>query len=480
MVSLDVPVVDVPVIPVVDIAVVDVHCHTFNASDVPVRGFIERVVGQRSALLAALAPAVDRAFQGAASGAEEIEELDRLLASEPGATREGVQAGVPLRPQIRAEAADLVRELEPDLARRADEEAAEDRRRPRPTVIDEPGGDDGPEMDDAPGLVDLQRYLEWVLLFGQRRLELTIALTEVYGGVALFTPLLVDFRGLGDAPRTSVEEQLQMQERISRLSLLGRLGSATILPFVGFDPRAPEALGVVQRAVHSLGCFGVKLYPPMGFLPIGNADRPPLGMSPEEAARVEETLGAFFDWCTSDDVPVTAHGNPSIAADETFLDFSAPQHWEQVLLRWPDLRLNLAHFGWSAWDVGWPQQISSLTARFPNLYADLGDQEPKDLAETVERLDVLYSDPETATVRDRVMYGSDWYMAARHAGFEGLLDLTREAYAARFGDLESRFLGGAALSFLGFDDAANHNRQRLVNRCAALGVEPPVWLPQTG
>ena len=35
--------------------IVDVHCHTFNADDLPVRGFVKRVAGNRNALARVLA-----------------------------------------------------------------------------------------------------------------------------------------------------------------------------------------------------------------------------------------------------------------------------------------------------------------------------------------------------------------------------------------------------------------------------------------
>ena len=101
---------------------------------------------------------------------------------------------------------------------------------------------DAIESDEVPeeGLLDagdaLKRYFKWAALFGKSRFELTTTLIELYPEVDLFVPLLVDFQGLEDTPKTSVIMQLELQERISRLSLYGRLG-ATVLPFVGFDPR---------------------------------------------------------------------------------------------------------------------------------------------------------------------------------------------------------------------------------------------------
>ena len=64
--------------------IVDIHCHTFNADDLPVKGFVKSVVGNRHWLARALARAIDRVFQGMATGAEELHKLDELIERGPG------------------------------------------------------------------------------------------------------------------------------------------------------------------------------------------------------------------------------------------------------------------------------------------------------------------------------------------------------------------------------------------------------------
>jgi len=46
--------------------IVDIRCHTFNADDLPVRGFVKRVAGNRQALARVLARAIDLVIQGIA------------------------------------------------------------------------------------------------------------------------------------------------------------------------------------------------------------------------------------------------------------------------------------------------------------------------------------------------------------------------------------------------------------------------------
>jgi predicted TIM-barrel fold metal-dependent hydrolase len=296
---------------------------------------------------------------------------------------------------------------------------------------------------------------------------------KLYPEVDLFTPMLVDFQGLDDAPTTTVIEQLKLQERIGRLGILQHF-EAQVLPFVGFDPRRLGAVPLIQRAVADYGCVGVKLYPPMGFLPIGNVTARPEGMSGEDALGVDAALAELYGWCANEQVPITAHSNPTNYASMSFINYSSPERWEQVLQRWPNLRLNLGHCGWKG--DGWADRIARLMATYPGLFADIGNHELADLPTTMKRLERLFAAEQTRTLGDRFMFGSDWFMVASHHGFEAFLTTVRDAFAATFPEPLDRFMGGAALSFLGFDDAGNANTMRVRQRYEKYEAIPPSWL----
>jgi predicted TIM-barrel fold metal-dependent hydrolase len=431
-----------------------------------VHGFVKRVVGSRVSLARAVAWAVDRAIQGMATGADEVRDLDRRLAAGPGLE----VAEEAVLPAVDAQADDLLAQLEgedPALAYAASIEAAQEGP-PRPLGAGE-----------EEGLVDLaqslRRYLRWAGLFAQGRFALTRTLVDLYPDVDLFTPMLVDFLGLEDAPTTTVLQQLELQEKISRLAMLGHL-DAQVVPFVGFDPRRLGAVELVQEAVASYGCVGVKVYPLMGFLPLDNRASPPLGMSPEDARGVDGALERLYRWCADEQVPITAHSNPSNYAHAAFRNHSQPANWAKVLERWPDLRLNLGHFGWGGRADGWSRAIAEMTATSDGLYADIGNH---DLAELDEALDVLadlYADPATGTIEHRLMFGTDWYMVASHDGYERFHDRVRADYASRFPGSVDAFMGGSALSFLGFDDPTDKNNRRLKARFERVGAPPPEWL----
>jgi predicted TIM-barrel fold metal-dependent hydrolase len=448
------------------VTIVDVHCHTFNADDLPVRGFVKRVAGNRNALARVLARAIDRIIQSMADdAADELAALNAMLA------REGGDESVPedVTATVEAEAEVLLAEVtaeEPDAVFQAKAELAA-----------EQGVEEGLEgITDIPG--DLKRYLAWAALFGKRRLALTRALISTYPEVDLFTPMLVDLLGLEDSPRSTMLQQLEIQQKISTLSMRGDLGAA-VHPFVGFDPRRVGALPLVQAAVNQFGCVGVKLYPLMGFRPLGNVDDPPKGMSAEEAMGVDDALNRLYEWCQAEHVPVTAHSNPSNEADDSFKEFSQPANWKKVLDKYNDLHLNLGHFGWGGMDQDWPAQICRLANDRPHLYADIGNHEVGDLRETFDHLAALFDPARTDTtiMRTRFMFGTDWFMVASHRHHEEFLTRFRREYEARFdAGAVAAFLGGTALSFLGFDDPSNKNNRRLRARYDQGGFPRPAWL----
>jgi predicted TIM-barrel fold metal-dependent hydrolase len=362
----------------------------------------------------------------------------------------------------------------------------------RELTLSQEGAPPGPEaLSFIDGFAAARRAVAWAVLLRRSRLDITRRLLSAYPEVELFTPLTVDMAiGLLDTPEVSLQQQLDLQEKISRLSMLGRLvpgSTAQVHPFVGFDPRSEvrsrkvhdvvSALDVVHLAIEKYGFIGVKLYPPMGFRPIRNDD-------PE----VDAVLEALYTWCEAQDVPITVHCNASNAALPDYLAFSEPGSWAEVLDKHEGLRLNLGHFGGARvtddpHDPGspWPGEIAALASRHAHLYADTGDHRIDDPAISkayLRRLTTLFS-PGTATaaMRDRLMYGSDWYMLALLPSWGQFLTAYRGLYEAAFGKAATgRFMGEAALEFLGFTDATSSNRGRLMARYEDVGVTTPAWL----
>jgi predicted TIM-barrel fold metal-dependent hydrolase len=464
--------------------IVDIHCHTFNADDLPVRGFVQRVAFHDNLLSDDLAALIDRVVQGRAPGfADENARLDALLGGsglpEAAALAESVQAPTALEDEVDRAMAELA-VSDPDLLRRVGVELASE-------------GSPPPLGSAQEGALDwfhaARRAVRWAMLYGSYRLDNTAALLNLFDGrVDLATPLLVDLgMGLADTAETTLRQQIALHEKISRLSLRGRLPAGArghVHGCAAFDPRRElrarrvgdidRPLDVLRDAVTRYGFVGVKLYPPMGFMPLGNA-----AAGVPDGSELDGILREFYSWCVSDDVPITAHGNASNYAHQQFKDFGSPTNWGRVLDEFGELHLNLGHFGGTDDAVtAWPRGIARLAAAHDHVYADVGNHRidrPDIRARYLQFLDTMFGDPATAVMDQRLMFGSDWYMLAILPDHEQFLVSYEQAYRDRFGAARTdAFLGANALRFLGFDDPGNANNQRVRDRYN--GHDLPDWL----
>jgi predicted TIM-barrel fold metal-dependent hydrolase len=344
----------------------------------------------------------------------------------------------------------------------------------------------------------LRRGVKWAKLFTKSRLDLTGVLTSSYPDVDLFCPMLVDLgAALGDSAKTTIRQQVILQEKISRLSMLGLLPwptSARVHPFVGFDPRhevrsrragdIETPLDVAKDAVHRFGFVGVKVYPPMGFRPINNVA---VGdVTAGEAAELDGVLGDLYSWCETEQVPITAHCNDSNYASEASekAGVAGPDGWIEVLGKYPELHLNLGHFGGAnpaEQPTGWIYRIAEAATPANFLFADTGNHKIYDQAVAqpyLNRLQEIFGSTKSKTMQQRLMYGSDWFMLAVYPEWEQFLSTYRDLYRAKFDEAETdAFLGGNALRFLGFGDPANKNNRRLWQRYQKYAPNQlPDWL----
>lgn len=255
------------------------------------------------------------------------------------------------------------------------------------------------------------------------------------------------------------------------------------------------SIDLTRHAVELGGFVGVKLYPPAGFLPMGNA----LRFTGTRGEQLDAALHALYAYCVAMDVPILTHAAHSNGFEPGYNGFAGPAGWELVLAQYPDLRLCLGHFGHlhgvgndptqPSLD-GWPRRFVDLIDRYPNVYADVGNSKlplsEKYKVAFVALLQALLGgdDPDDVEMkrRRRLLYGSDFWMntmSPGHKGFlTGFLAPISEGFDA--GTTEA-FMGRNGLRFLGFTgdddepDPTNQNRQRLV---AFHGPHAtPAWLP---
>ena len=352
--------------------------------------------------------------------------------------------------------------------------------------------------------------IRWAGLLTRAREAIYDELVTLYGGprgISIFSPSIVDFQQWfkTDERVTRIRDQIKVMSALAR-----RRQDAILLNFVPFCPlRAAllvqdhpgtDPLADIKWAITQKGFAGVKLYPPLGFRPLGNektrftfAKRTPQG----RGAALDKQLRKLYAWCQANDVPIKAHANNSIEAGVCTGLNASPNNWKPVLKEYPDLRLNLAHFGGfdetgNAPDPlglsnrctepsgrDWEELLTDMLGAHKGLYFDLGywietsDGGPgrSDVLRKMQAL--LTREP---LVAQRMMYGSDWSMIGREVSHPiyrvAVLAALRELQLpdAQRGNVE----GGNARRYLGID-----RKGKQFHRLNAFFKDHPVWQAET-
>jgi predicted TIM-barrel fold metal-dependent hydrolase len=163
-----------------------------------------------------------------------------------------------------------------------------------------------------------------------------------------------------------------------------------ILPFACMNPLSSEALAEVHRCAR-LGARGFKLYPPTGFYPDDSGAVPFF----EAVLEAQEQAGRVL--------PVLVHGGFSYSGSK----YAQPVYLEEVAARFePDLRLIIAHAG-----IPWTDEAIWLASIHQNVYLDIalfGDV----VGFWPDLHARLFSLAKRAGALERVLFGTDWPLAA--------------------------------------------------------------------
>jgi hypothetical protein len=442
---------------------IDVHCHLFNATDLPARRFIKIVFLQHYPV----------------QGSERLLDLDRkdtvdylidLMLFLVGAGRaptaqhemdvldgvaNPVQAWADLTTAGELAAQRTAEYLRQPPARRSN---ARSLSRPNPVraAILRAAGMSGRELDtlaheettSAARLAyssntDIGAYLRWFTLFTLYRYSLLDRLTEIHRSQGfspiLLAPAMIDFsRWLGEDVASPLEDQVKVMARISR-----KHRNPAIHGYVAFDPLREVyyrrhllkrgSLDLVREALTKYGFVGVKLYPPMGFRPSGNARGPnypyPQLVLDDLGGKIAQDLNRALDdlyrLCLELDAPILAHSADSNGAAETYADRADPAYWLRVFAAFPKLRVCLAHFGRFSYiskaapahsnlpESSWEWTIGRHFVAQPNsqVFVDVSylseifddEKTRQHIGQTFRRF-VSTFDPDV----HRIMFGTDW------------------------------------------------------------------------
>jgi len=155
-----------------------------------------------------------------------------------------------------------------------------------------------------------------------------------------------------------------------------------LIAFVGVDPRRKNAVEILEKGIQEWGMKGLKLYPPTGFY----VSEPVVTPLWEKANELE--------------IPVMVHSGPTFP--QLRMKYSEPIYLEDVLIRYPNLNIIIAHCG----GVLWAEEVIGLRQFRDNVFADISGWQGLayvDKEYAMQRLVHVYSN-----LRSKCLFGSDW------------------------------------------------------------------------
>ncbi len=231
----------------------------------------------------------------------------------------------------------------------------------------------------------------------------------------------------GVDPYARIELSPGYRQHMDDLEALAKKYPGQVFPFLAVDPRRTGILELVQLKVkEGRGIFrGVKIYPPLGYLP------------------THPNLVPVLDYCEKYDIPVTLHCSPggmnnfrrknyvsSWLEKSGWKDFqaitgnkspfyTAPEKWLPVVTRWEKLRINFAHLGGGDQldedKKEWMNQIIEIIRTHDNVYTDISYHAREKLPGKI--LKVINENP---CLADRLMFGTDYIMIMMDEKLGGL------------------------------------------------------------
>ena len=223
-----------------------------------------------------------------------------------------------------------------------------------------------------------------------------------------------------------------------------------------------RSLDLVRHAIELGGFSGVKIYPPAGFVPLGNQS----ANGEVVGHRLDAALRSLYAYCEDMEVPILTHASHSNGFGENFDDHASPSGWADVLKEYPKLRVCFGHFG-HLYGVGadaanpsptsWSMRFVDLIDEYEHVYADVGNSKFAVSEEYRNQFLALLTailGPGDGTVgsaehqavwrkrRRRLMIGSDYWMNTLAPDHKGYFTVFDSAVGADFGSQTRRVVHG--------------------------------------
>lgn len=208
------------------------------------------------------------------------------------------------------------------------------------------------------------------------------------------------------------------------IATLVRLDPHRFIGFATVDPNRPDALDVLEYAFDTLKLQGLKLHP-----------------AKQQFFPDDPKMFSIYEMCQKRNLPITFHCGMSWQPN-TYLKYCHPFQFEEVAVRFPELRINLAHFGFP-----WTMETAAIILKYPNVYADTAGcymDCPEQFFEQIflKQMGPLWIEH---NFREKILFGSNsprFRPARIKRGLESL-HFSKET--------ESMILGENAVKFLGLE-----------------------------
>ncbi len=278
---------------------------------------------------------------------------------------------------------------------------------------------------DCPSLLRYARFAK--LSLRKDQFQVFEELESRYPPATRFVVLPMDlgFIRKGD-PFESIDKQHE-----TLCMMCGRYPS--IIPFFAADPRRAGVLDKLKRAIEDWGFGGIKIYPNLGYRP-GDQEMKPLWKYANEMRLPVMTH------CSRGGMHGYDRCGTRVTVDNAG-DYSAPKLYKPILDEYPDMRLCLAHIGgqdewekylkdpWYVTDPrrnpvaddrkSWLSDILDMLPHHPNLYTDISYT----VFQKTDFVPALKVFLQGGFARERILFGSDYYMADIEDGNERTLSI---------------------------------------------------------
>lgn len=527
--------------------VIDMHCHVFNGHDLPIKGFINKTFLREIYEKKSFFKLADKKIQKFVNIANEW-----MLTNAYSAEQETIfltnlrngTANLPTADEIRKRDLKLLIKLFSDLRNNGGKHGLGLAASRKMKIAMFPGrfthenrkgykidAVKPPEMarrvlETGKKENELTKFFKWALLLTRYRFQIIQELSGFHKKqVQLLTPAMIDFdlwlnKKAGDDAKSSIPKQVEVYTQISRHYIPGDETFGTpVHGFVGFDPlreafyrKGGEArkravfhnddkklspIDHVKTAILEHGCVGVKLYPPMGFRPLNNAELKRQDF-PEHVRKtysdskklnglnkeIDNALDVLYSWCEENNVPILAHARDSNGSGKGYSKRADPNNWDEVTEKYDRLKICLGHMGGfkeifdaknPSYEDTWEWHFAKLVEKAGNspVYGDISFM----LAPYKSSKNRRYIKSQYVHIfknfpqfKKRLIFGSDWIMLARVFGVPNgsgnatyLNDVRKFMSEAGLDSELDNIFSQNAIAFLGLDDGReNANRTRLL------------------